>query len=365
MSLKNSLKMAGGFFFRWVGFPVEPELHEIGHPDENSPVLLTANFNITVHRVIRALKDVDCWLLIAPSNGINVWCGACGDDFTTDSVLSILKLSDINNKVKHRTLILPQLSACGLDPVEIKQKTGWNVKFGPVYAKDIPAYLKNGMKKAKTQREVYFPIPARLEMATLYFSMLTIILSIIYGIFAIFFDRLDWFAYLDMIFICGFMNYGALFSVPYIKLKTGRAKLIVFELLFICLIFFFYLFIWSDLFILWWNLGLSLLFALILGEDLHGLTPIYKSELGNAQWKKGKKSMNFLFAEYKLNPYGTISLKRENCIGCGVCIDVCPRNIYEMNDLDQKVDLIAPEKCINCNACVNRCLAKCLSILED
>jgi len=365
MNILNVLKFCGGFLFRWVGFPVEPKLLKIGKPDENSPVLLTSNFNITVHRVIKALKNIDCWLLIAPSNGINVWCGACGDDFLTSSVLSILKLSDIGNKVKHRNLILPQLSACGLDPIEIKEKTGWNVKFGPVYAKDIPEYLKNNFQKSKSQREVSFPITARLEMASMYFSMLTIIISIIYGICAIFIDKLDWFVYLDMICLCALMNYGALFSVPFLKLKTGRRKIVVFEALIIGFILLFYFFIWSDIFVLIWNLILSLLFAVILMEDLHGLTPIYKSELGNANWKKGKKTMNFIIAEYKLNPYGKISLNREICIGCGVCVDVCPRNVYEMNESDKKVDLVNPEKCINCNACVHRCVVKCLTILPD
>ncbi|MHA1475895.1 MAG: HgcAB-like fusion protein [Promethearchaeota archaeon] len=365
MNILNILKLSGGFLFRWVGFPVEPKLLKIGKPDENSPVLLTSNFNITVNRVIKALKNIDCWLLIAPSNGINVWCGACGDDFLTSSVLSILKLSDIGNKVNHRRLILPQLSACGLDPIEIKEKTGWNVKFGPVYAKDIPEYLKNNFQKSKSQREVSFPILARLEMASMYFSMLAIILSIIYGFCAIFIDKLDWFVYLDMICLCALMNYGALFSVPYFKLKTGRRKIVVFEALIIGFILLFYFFIWSDVFVLIWNLILSLLFAMVLSEDLHGLTPIYKSELGNANWKKGKKTMNFIIAEYKLNPYGTISINRESCIGCGVCFDVCPRNVYEMNKSDKKVDLVHPEKCINCNACVHRCIVKCLIILPD
>ena len=365
MNILNILKLCGGFLFRWVGFPVEPRLQKIGQPDENSPVLLTSNFNITVYRVAKALKNIDCWLLIAPSNGINVWCGACGDDFLTNSVLLILKLSNISNKVNHRRLILPQLSACGLDPIKIKEKTGWNAKFGPVYAKDIPEYIKNNFKKSQSQREVSFPISARLEMASMYFSMLTIILSIIYGICAIFIDRLDWFVYLDMICLCALMNYGALFSVPYIKLISGRIKMVIFEGLIIGFILLFYFFIWSDVFVLIWNLILSLLFAMILSEDLHGLTPIYKSELGNANWKKGKKTMNIIIAEYKLNPYGKISIIRENCIGCGVCIDVCPRNVYEMNESDKKVEIMNPEKCINCNACVHRCVAECLKILPD
>ncbi|MFX1501464.1 MAG: ferredoxin family protein [Promethearchaeota archaeon] len=64
----------------------------------------------------------------------------------------------------------------------------------------------------------------------------------------------------------------------------------------------------------------------------------------------------------KLQPYGNIKLEREECIGCKVCIDVCPRNLYLFNERDKKVDLYNSERCINCNACVKRCLAKCLEI---
>ena len=44
----------------------------------------------TSDRVMKSLKDIDCYLLIAPSNGVNVWCGACGDDFLTDSTVVII-----------------------------------------------------------------------------------------------------------------------------------------------------------------------------------------------------------------------------------------------------------------------------------
>jgi ferredoxin len=99
-----------------------------------------------------------------------------------------------------------------------------------------------------------------------------------------------------------------------------------------------------------------------MAEDFHGLTPIYKSELGAKTWNKGDEKMKFLFGEYKLQPYGQIIITRDKCIGCKVCIDICPRNLYVFDEKDKKVDLRTPEKCINCNACVKRCLAQCLEI---
>ncbi|MHA1757100.1 MAG: 4Fe-4S dicluster domain-containing protein [Promethearchaeota archaeon] len=65
----------------------------------------------------------------------------------------------------------------------------------------------------------------------------------------------------------------------------------------------------------------------------------------------------------KLQPYGQITLDREKCIGCKMCIEVCPRNLYSFNEIDKKVNLKNSEECINCNACVKRCLGHCLEIV--
>jgi NAD-dependent dihydropyrimidine dehydrogenase PreA subunit len=362
MSVKKSFKLFLSYFLRWTGFPVEPTLVKIGNPTSKSPVLLTCNFILTVKRVLKEIKNLDCYLLIAPSKGINVWCGACGDDFHTDSVLSIIKTSGINDLVSHRTLILPQLSASGIDPIIIKKKVGWDVKFGPVYAKDIPSFIEQGYSKSKAQRMIRFPITKRLEMGTLYFFILTILISVVYWISSIFLPILTLILYLDTILILVTIIYGTMLILPSFHTKTGKSKVWIYEGVVLIIIVLFNLFIVFNLFYLIWNIVSSLLISLIMAEDFHGLTPIYKSELGAKKWKKGEKKMKFLFGEYKLQPYGQITLERDKCIGCKICIEVCPRNLYLFNERDKKVDLISPEKCINCNACVKRCLAQCLEI---
>ncbi len=363
MSIKESIKLFLGFFLRWTGFPVEPTLIKIGNPTNESPVLLTCNFNLTVKRVLKAIKNLDCYLLVAPSKGINVWCGACGDDFNTDSVLSIIKTSGIDDLVSHRTLIIPQLSAPGIDPIVIKKKTKWDIKFGPVYAKDIPSFIKQKFSKSEAQRIVRFPISHRAEMASLYFFILILFISVIYWITAIFLPILNLLLYLDTLLIFVIIIYGSMILLPSIPIGTGKIKVWIYEGIILGLITIFNLFIIFDLFYLLWNISFSLLITTIMAEDFNGLTPIYKSELGEKTWKKGGKKMKFLFGEYTLQPYGQINIEREKCIGCKVCIEVCPRNLYVFNDKDNKVDLKNLEKCINCNACVNRCLAKCLKLL--
>ena len=139
-------------------------LVKIGKPDRQSPVFLTGNYRLTAARVKRALKGLDGWLLVADSHGINVWCAAGGGHLNNHSVISVIKTSGIMDRVDHRTLILPQLAAVGVEAKEIKGKTGWSVKWGPVYASDIPAFLEEGTK-TQSMKKIRFPLKDRLEMA--------------------------------------------------------------------------------------------------------------------------------------------------------------------------------------------------------
>ena len=97
--------------FRLFPFPTKTGLRIIGSPGPEAPVLVTCNFDLTVRRVMKALEGLDCYLLVAQSHGINVWCASGGGKFNAHSVISVLKTSRIAEKVNHRTLILPQFSA--------------------------------------------------------------------------------------------------------------------------------------------------------------------------------------------------------------------------------------------------------------
>jgi ferredoxin len=79
--------------FRLAPWPAEPGFREIGKPGPLSPVLVTCNFDFTVRRVMRAMRDNDEWLVVAPSSGINVWCAASGGHLSTHQVVTALKTS--------------------------------------------------------------------------------------------------------------------------------------------------------------------------------------------------------------------------------------------------------------------------------
>lgn len=124
----NPLKFIWGMFFRLFPCPTRIELCRVGNPDRQSPVLVTCNFYITVRRLIRGLKGINVWLLVADSKGVNVWCAAAGEEFNTHSVVSAIKTSGISELVDHRRLILPSLAAPGIKTKDVEHQTGWKVR---------------------------------------------------------------------------------------------------------------------------------------------------------------------------------------------------------------------------------------------
>ena len=151
--------------FRFARFPCEPDTVLIGNPDKSSPVLVTCNFDYTV----RHLKDylekeqLDCFLLVVNTKGTNVWCAAAERIFTTDTVLSHLKVYNVGELVNHHQLILPQLSVAGVKRKELKEH-GWEGIYGPVYFADLKEFLNNGLTKNKDMQALEYGYWERFKM---------------------------------------------------------------------------------------------------------------------------------------------------------------------------------------------------------
>lgn len=333
---------------RLLPWPSRPGLVRVGHPGRDAPVLVTCNYNLTVRRVLQALQGLDVFLLVAPTRGINVWCGACGGYFTAHHVISILRTSGIEELVDHRRLILPQLSATGVERKLVEQRTGWHVVFGPVYARDIPAYLAQG-RKTEAMRQVQFPISARLEMAAVWALPISVIGGVVLGI--------GW-GHLLLPFIATTwaIALGVYAFFPWLSGKIEPAShkppawvrwFIIFDPslrwnMAVWLLFVAGLWGWAVAHgalhvhnLVGWSLA-SLFLMLLVSMDLAGSTPLYKS---------GLHEDRLLHVE----------LDAEACQGRAMCREVCPKNCYVIDAASHKAAIAKPGECVQCGACVVQC----------
>lgn len=251
-------------------------LYRVGQPDRKSPVLVTGNYELTVRRLVRELDNqVDCWVLVANSRGINVWCAAGGGYFTAEDVIAALKTSGVMEVVSHHALILPQLCANGIDGWKIRKETRWGVHWGPVRARDIPAYLNAGRKKTDAMRHVQFPLKDRLEMTTVVFFFYGVILSILALIF--------WRSYtLLLIGLMALISYAYGIFLPWIPGRDGLTKGIILAALTLVGLWG-WSFGWGHLAalpLLHWSLGLGYL-AFFIGGEFQGMSPLMRGEQAN------------------------------------------------------------------------------------
>jgi NAD-dependent dihydropyrimidine dehydrogenase PreA subunit len=323
-------------FFRMVPHPMRPRLIVIGHPDRKSPVLVTTNCSLTVRRLVRALGRQDCYLLVAPAQGINVWCGAVGGHFTTESVISIVHTSGVEDLVDHHTLVLPVLAAPSINVRDLKQRLGWSAKFGPVRAEDIPEFFHNSMKLTQAMRTVRFEVKDRLEMSVAMTG--SIILRfflfplVIWGIrsellfmptvLALSLWQLGWYreSSRKRDYLSRLGSYGLALSVPIFGCLIGSAP---------------------------FQLSTALEVVCI---AVGSVWVVQAASSGYTPFKQCSYSQAF----YGQQPI-SIAVVEEDCTGCAICAQVCPLDCFERLPAGRAFDIIHPERCVECGACLIQC----------
>ena len=145
-------------------YRIAPGLYGVGAADAASPVMVTANYKLSFDTLRTSLADTSAWILVLETHSINVWCAAGKGTFSTREVADRVKAAGLEKVVAHRRLILPQLSATGVAARQVKRLCGFEVVWGPVHARDIKAFLENGMKAAPAMRKVTFSLRERLEL---------------------------------------------------------------------------------------------------------------------------------------------------------------------------------------------------------
>ena len=155
---------------------IEPGIYQSGNPNSKSPILITSNYDYTYIRLMKKIQKIDAWVLCIDSNGINVWCGARGDNFGNKQLIEAVKATDIEEKTEHRKAILPQLSAGGVAiPKLINYTPNFPLKlyFGPIWAKDVPEYLEKKYKvKPKYMKNIKFSLLHRMQAGITHLTFL-------------------------------------------------------------------------------------------------------------------------------------------------------------------------------------------------
>ncbi len=146
-----------------MGHRVEPGLYALGSPTADSPVFVTANYTLSFDALRSALDGVDGYILVLDTKGINVWCAAGKGTFGTDELVHRIEATTLQDIVNHRTLIVPQLGAPGIAAHEVKKRSGFRVRYGPVRAADLPEYLKTN-KATPEMRRVRFGLLDRMVL---------------------------------------------------------------------------------------------------------------------------------------------------------------------------------------------------------
>jgi NAD-dependent dihydropyrimidine dehydrogenase PreA subunit len=321
-------------FFRHFNFPCELGLRTIGRPDELSPVFLSGNYTLTVHRLLKRLAPFDCYLIVANSKGSNVWCAAGMNEFNEFDIIDAINVSGIKNKVRGRRIIAPPYSAPGVDIREVYRQTGFKISWGPTHFDDLPAYINANYRRTQTMSEARFGFGDRIEQAlstALVYCLTIAPLAFFYPRPVLIFMGLAFFFHLTWFGLSDLLPQERRWAKTLTHLGIALACLVVIVLI-------------SPMpatSIATWAGALGGLILLI-SLDGCGSSPLYKTT--PKHWlSKGDYRSHF---EPIIDP--------KKCTSCYDCIRVCPKGVLARVPKGPAVS-VRPDACIECLACVKVC----------
>jgi len=126
---------------------VEEKVYEVSQPDENSPILISTNYALDFFIVSGAIEEanIPAFLCIKDTGGIGVLAAWTSGKFTGEAIAEFLKKYDVENKVKHKKLIIPGLAKKLKDELD-EELPSWEILLGPSEASDIPKFLSEEWK---------------------------------------------------------------------------------------------------------------------------------------------------------------------------------------------------------------------------
>lgn len=121
---------------------VEPGLHAIGDASDNSPVYCTTNFSLTYYLVegeVDATR-IPSYIISVDTGGISVLTAYADNKFTAERIAQAIKELGLEDKVKHRKIVIP--GAVAVLKGKLEDESGWEVIVGPRESSGIQKFAK-------------------------------------------------------------------------------------------------------------------------------------------------------------------------------------------------------------------------------
>jgi acetyl-CoA decarbonylase/synthase complex subunit gamma len=130
---------------------VEERYYEVGEPNEFSPVLVTSNWALTYFLVSSAVEatKVSAYVCVKDAEGLGVLTAWAAGKFSGDSVGTFIKKCGIEDKVKHRKLVIPGKVSRIKGELEDALDLKWEIIIGPRETTGIGAFLPGFAKQLK------------------------------------------------------------------------------------------------------------------------------------------------------------------------------------------------------------------------
>jgi len=250
------------------------------------------------------------------------------------------------SRVDSRHLVLPQLSATGVERRKIEAAPGFRASWGPARLEDLPEYLERGYRLRRAFRTMTFPAWERAELALTWAVPMAAIAAAVLGYVqgglaavvaaaSVIVTVVALFLAIPWVVVTGWrraFTYAA-FAVIGTGIAVGLARALGATVL------------GSPL--LWWLLGAQVVSMAVCSMDLAGTTPIYPSTINH------------------LGNHFVVELVEEKCTGAADCVLVCPRDVLAMDGTKRKVRIARSDDCIRCGACIVQCPSDALQFRFD
>jgi 2-oxoglutarate ferredoxin oxidoreductase subunit delta len=61
----------------------------------------------------------------------------------------------------------------------------------------------------------------------------------------------------------------------------------------------------------------------------------------------------------------TVHIEEAGCRDCGLCVEICPTDVFEADGPKRLAKVVRQDDCIGCTSCVYLCPSRCLSVTAD